>query len=533
MHCLCVLAKVIGYLLTTWFILNEAEGISLTQRHTLKDHFRCFSCESYACDDESICDEALMCFSHSIVDKDGNQLFKKGCLYGDDSVAFTCNTKAIQLDGRGSHSGGYSGSCCQGNLCNNGSFPTLAPRPLHATNNGGAPVALPHWLLLHVLCPLILVLALLLAAGVFLLRRRHRRQAAVLLATNDLDAFYRDELRVSAAGDSTLREMFEHSITSGSGSGLPLLIQRTLAKQIHLTDCIGKGRYGEVWRGIWHGESVAVKIFSSRDEASWSRETEIYSTVLLRHENILGYLGSDVTSHNSCTQLWLVTQYLQAGSLYDRLNLVTLSTQQMMTAALSIVSGIVHLHTEIFGTQGKPAMAHRDIKTKNILVKMNGTCVIADFGLAVTHTQTTGQLNIAHNHRVGTKRYMAPEVLDETLNPSSFESYRRVDIYALGLVLWEVCRRCLSGGIAEEYMPPFYDMVPSDPSFEDMRKVVAVDQHRPIIPNRWSSDSTLVATAKIMKECWHHNPSARLTALRIKKSLLKIASADPKIQVDV
>lgn len=88
-----------------------------------------------------------------------------------------------------------------------------------------------------------------------------------------------------------------------------------------------------------------------------------------------------------------------------------------------------------------------NMQTKNILVKMNGTCVIADFGLAVTHTQTTGQLNIAHNHRVGTKRYMAPEVLDETLNPSSFESYRRVDIYALGLVLWEVCRRCLSGGV--------------------------------------------------------------------------------------
>lgn len=52
--------------------------------------------------------------------------------------------------------------------------------------------------------------------------------------------------------------------------------------------CPGKGRYGEVWRGQWQGESVAVKIFSSRDEKSWFRETEIYNTVLLRHENILG-----------------------------------------------------------------------------------------------------------------------------------------------------------------------------------------------------------------------------------------------------
>lgn len=33
---------------------------------------------------------------------------------------------------------------------------------------------------------------------------------------------------------------------------------------------------------------MAVKIFSSRDEKSWFRETEIYNTVLLRHDNILG-----------------------------------------------------------------------------------------------------------------------------------------------------------------------------------------------------------------------------------------------------
>lgn len=54
----------------------------------------------------------------------------------------------------------------------------------------------------------------------------------------------------------------------------------------------GKGRYGEVWRGVWHGENVAVKIFSSRDEQSWFRETEIYNTVLLRHDNILGEWGA-------------------------------------------------------------------------------------------------------------------------------------------------------------------------------------------------------------------------------------------------
>jgi len=81
----------------------------------------------------------------------------------------------------------------------------------------------------------------------------------------------------------------------------------------------GKGRYGEVWRGRWNGDSVAIKIFCTRDEVSFNRETEIYTTILLRHENILGYIGSDCTSQNSCTQLWLVTHFYANGSLYDYL----------------------------------------------------------------------------------------------------------------------------------------------------------------------------------------------------------------------
>lgn len=75
--------------------------------------------------------------------------------------------------------------------------------------------------------------------------------------------------------------------------GLPLLVQRTIARTIILQESIGKGRFGEVWRGKWRGEEVAVKIFSSREERSWFREAEIYQTVMLRHENILGFIAAD------------------------------------------------------------------------------------------------------------------------------------------------------------------------------------------------------------------------------------------------
>ena len=175
-------------------------------------------------------------------------------------------------------------------------------------------------LVLAVLVP-VAVLGILVSIILLVMRYRHRKRMEQLNTVDSVE--YQDELvglRAQAAGDSTLREIFDHSMTSGSGSGLPFLVQRTLAKQISLRECIGKGRYGEVWRGIWHGESIAVKIFFSRDEASWIRETEIYSTTLLRHENILGYIGSDCTSRNSCTQLWLITHYHPLGSLYDHLN---------------------------------------------------------------------------------------------------------------------------------------------------------------------------------------------------------------------
>lgn len=67
-------------------------------------------------------------------------------------------------------------------------------------------------------------------------------------------------------------------------------------------------------------------------------------------------------------------------------------------------------------------------------------------GLAVMHSQSTNQLDVGNNPRVGTKRYMAPEVLDETIQADCFDSYKRVDIWAFGLVLWEVARRMVSNG---------------------------------------------------------------------------------------
>lgn len=247
--------------------------------------------------------------------------------------------------------------------------------------------------------------------------------------------------------------------------------------------------------------------------------------MLMRHDNILGFIAADIKGTGGWTQMLLITDYHELGSLHDYLQINPVDHEAALKLALSAVAGICHLHTEIFGTKGKPAIAHRDIKTKNILVKKDGSCAIADFGLAVRFDSESNEIDIAPNTRVGTKRYMAPEVLDETLNKSCFESFKAVDMYAFGLVLWEITRRTLTGDKVvqcEDYQLPYYECVPHDPSFEDMYQVVQIKGIRPEIPARWNSTETHRGLYKIMAECWHQNPAVRLTALRVRKSLTRL-----------
>uniref|UniRef100_A0A5K3FR97 receptor protein serine/threonine kinase n=2 Tax=Mesocestoides corti TaxID=53468 RepID=A0A5K3FR97_MESCO len=354
------------------------------------------------------------------------------------------------------------------------------------------------------------------------------------------------------------RNQFAGTLSSGSGSGVPFLVQATVAREISLQECIGKGRFGEVWRGVYRGENVAVKIFSSRDEASWARETHIYSSILLRHENILGYYASDITSRYGCTQLWIISHYHPYGSLYDFLQAHVVDTIAALRLAKTAAAGLCYLHSCILGLQGKPAIAHRDIKSKNILVQANGICSIGDLGLAIMQTPGSTELDIGRpNHKVGTKRYMAPEILaNDNLEESSesgegilphdlevsaflhgknrvtgspplsctlgfdFEELKAADVYAFGLVLWEIFRRCITEkGEVYPARVPYWDKVSANPSFAEMREVVHAKGERPPISKRWQTSKLLARCGRLMQECWHPVPEVRLPILRVKKTL--------------
>ncbi|XP_055714034.1 bone morphogenetic protein receptor type-1B isoform X2 [Phlebotomus papatasi] len=409
--------------------------------------------------------------------------------------------------------------CCDDeDFCNRDLIPEDTPRttepPIDVPSGTQIPV---YTIAILIGSFIVLLLAILLLALCVLHRRRDRRRKKHCL----VESSYGNQISPHIS-DLVVDQ------SSGSGSGLPLLVQRTIAKQVQMLHSVGKGRYGEVWLAKWRDERVAVKVFFTTEEASWFRETEIYQTVLMRHENILGFIAADIKGTGSWTQMLLITDYHEMGSLHDFLQRKVLNTEMVRNLALSLASGIAHLHTHILGTPGKPAIAHRDIKSKNILVKRNGQCAIADFGLAVMYNSELDEICIAKNTRVGTRRYMAPEVLNQTLNSAQFEAFKMADMYSVGLVFWEMARRCITtikgtkNTTCEDYALPYHDVVPNDPSFEDMHAVVCVKAIRPPVPARWQDEEILSVLAKIMQECWHPNPAVRLTALRVKKTLCKL-----------
>ena len=80
---------------------------------------------------------------------------------------------------------------------------------------------------------------------------------------------------------------------------------------------------------------MAVKVFFTTEEASWFRETEIYQTVLMRHENILGFIAADIKGTGGWTQMLLITDYHDQGSLHDYLQANVLDHEAAVKLALT------------------------------------------------------------------------------------------------------------------------------------------------------------------------------------------------------
>ena len=147
---------------------------------------------------------------------------------------------------------------------------------------------------------------------------------------------------------------------------------------------------------------------------------------------------------------WLVFDYHTNGSLASYIKETVLTKNEVLLFLSSIASGLGYLHRSIPTStdDSKPMLAHRDLKPSNILIKDDMQCCIGDLGLAVTEKDFVEGKEFPDPF-VGTKRYMAPEILGGTIRKKNIESYVRADVYSFALIMWEVCRRCQWHGKGE------------------------------------------------------------------------------------
>ncbi|KAL5506152.1 hypothetical protein EMCRGX_G007733 [Ephydatia muelleri] len=254
-----------------------------------------------------------------------------------------------------------------------------------------------------------------------------------------------------------------------------------------------------------------VEASSGHGEAKMEQKTIVDEIRRIKH-----------IGNRSHTELWMIVEYHENGSLYDYISNHTLTTPQVHIFLSSIVGGLAHLHSEIRAdNEVKPGIAHRDLKSKNILVKRDMTCCLADFGLAIRQDLLKQSCveKVPPHPQQRTKRYMAPEIQDSSISAHSFSTYQQADMYALSLVMWELLRRCQVGGKAPEYAVPYQGHVPHDPSVEEMRDIVVLREIRPELEERWNRNEVLAVVSSLMQECWRSNPHARLTVGRVRKSL--------------
>lgn len=227
-------------------------------------------------------------------------------------------------------------------------------------------------------------------------------------------------------------------------------------KEVEIVSSLGKGAFGEVFKGRLHGKDVAVKkLFNQKvdDDALIDFKQEITIMSNLHHPNILLFMGA-------CTKpgsFAIITELMPRGSLEDIIftQKLDLSLRLRLKMLKDAAMGMNWLH------RLKPAFLHRDLKTGNLLVDENWTVKVADFGLSSIKSLDEDGNKVTG--AVGSPFYMAPEVLVDK------EYDEKADVYSFAIIVWEV----LSG--EEPYKDEFE-------SFDELVEAITLDNQRPTIP---------------------------------------------------
>ena len=174
------------------------------------------------------------------------------------------------------------------------------------------------------------------------------------------------------------------------------------------------------------GRAVAIKIIRSdlvhdmTARARFLREAEV--SAHLKHEHILPLFefGEDQG------RLFLVTPYIEGGTLARRLKSGPLSLAEVHQLFVPLVQAVAYIH--------RRGVIHRDLKPTNILLDDEDGQIyvrLIDFGIASVWGNTASPPLTTAGNEIGTIAYMAPERLSGVAAPSN-------DIFSLGVILYQM-----------------------------------------------------------------------------------------------
>ena len=197
---------------------------------------------------------------------------------------------------------------------------------------------------------------------------------------------------------------------------------------------IGKGTFGRVYLGMNadNGEVLAVKQVDinprlagqDRDrvkEMVGALNQEIDTMQHLEHPNIVQYLGCE----RGELSISIYLEYISGGSVGSCLRKHGKFEESVVKSlTYQTLSGLAYLHHQ--------GILHRDLKADNVLLDLDGSCRISDFGISKKTDDIYG--NDSTNSMQGSVFWMAPEVIQ-----SQGQGYSaKVDIWSLGCVVLEM-----------------------------------------------------------------------------------------------
>ncbi|XP_055081918.1 kinase suppressor of Ras 1-like isoform X2 [Periophthalmus magnuspinnatus] len=204
-------------------------------------------------------------------------------------------------------------------------------------------------------------------------------------------------------------------------------------EQLELGELIGKGRWGKVHRGRWHGE-VAIRLMEvdgNNEEHLKLFKKEVMNYRQTRHENVILFMGACMAPPH----LAIITSFCRGVTLYTvvRERASLLDNNKTRQIAQDIVNGMSYLHAK--------GIIHKDLKSKNIFYCSNKV-VITDFGLfGMSGVVQEGRRNSVLRIPRGWLFYLASEIVRK-MSPEEDEDQlpfsKAADVYAFGTIWYEL-----------------------------------------------------------------------------------------------